>query len=123
MPQPINWLKYADPAMLSQEAPATQAEEKKGIGPYPYIALTAGNIADGYTTYKAMTERGAREMNPILPKNPAALMAVKALSSIPEALIVRSLSKNHPKIAKAMGYSMGALGGLLALHNHNVGRK
>ena len=104
-----------------QEAP-TGAPPSKGkpVGKAPYLVHAAGNLADGLSSYAA-SKQGGQERNPLLPNNGAAILAIKAASTIPEALLMRLLAKHgHEKIAKALGYGLGAAGGAAALGNLRV---
>jgi hypothetical protein len=107
---------------LAQQMTQAAPQKKEGIGPWPYAALIGGNAADTLTTYQALKGGHGQEGNPLLPKSAAGIAAVKAGMTIPEILIMRAMTPNHPKLAKAAGYGLGAAGALLALHNHQVGK-
>jgi len=105
-----------------QSAPAAAPPKKDGVGLAPHLVHAAGNLADGLSSYGAL-KRGGHEMNPLLPNNAAGVLAIKAASTIPEALLMRYLAKHgHPKLAKALGYGLGAAGGAATIGNLRVGR-
>jgi len=95
--------------------------EKKGIGVFPYAAFVAGQVADGWTTKQAL-DRGAKEGNPFLGQNIGRILATKAGIDAGALIAIRRLSKDHPKIAMALGYVYGTIGALAAAHNMRVAR-
>jgi hypothetical protein len=120
-------LRAAVLAKLQAEPPQTQATSApapSGIGPYPYVADAAGDLADGLSTYAALKTGHASEGNPLLPNSGAGVLAIKAASILPEALAMRWLAGHgHPTIAKVLGYGLGAAGGAAAVHNVGVARR
>ena len=96
-------------------------EKKKGIGVFPYAAFVAGQVADGWTTKQAL-DRGAKEWNPLMGQSIGRILATKAGMNAGVLLAIKSLAKDHPKIAKALGYAGGTIGALAAGHNMRVAR-
>src|SRR3990167_555373 len=111
-------------ALLSEMAPVAGAGEgPTGAGWAPYAAVIGGNAADALTTMQAIRSGRGREGNPLLPQSPAAIAGMKAALTVPEVWAMRALTKaGHPRIAKAIGYGIGALGGAMAVRNHRGGR-
>jgi hypothetical protein len=129
MPTPIFDQKALAPLIKQalveqlQQAP-TGAPPSKGkpVGKAPYLVHAAGNLADGLSSYAA-SKQGGQERNPLLPNNGAAILAIKAASTIPEALLIRLLAKHgHEKIAKALGYGLGGAGMAATIGNLRVKR-
>lgn len=88
---------------------------------WPMAATVGGNALDAATTWRAISDGRAREGNPMLPQNPAAIVGLKAATTIPELILLHVLAAHgHPTAAKILGYSIGALGTGLALHNRAV---
>ena len=106
---------------MATEAPPQPSGSKKpeGLGKWPQIMHAAGNLADGFSTYAALRNPANTEANPLLPNSGPGVLAIKAASILPENLLMRWMAKKgHPKLAKAMGYGMGAAG--LAVTPFNV---
>lgn len=94
-----------------------------GIGPWPYLALGAGEAADAGSTALALSRSGTQEGNPLLPQNAASIAGLKAAITIPMMIGMHYLAEHgHPTIAKVIGYGGGALGAGIAAHNMTVGR-
>ena len=111
--------------VLQQEATASATPPlQEGVGKWPHIAHAAGNLADGLSTYVALKNPNNYEANPLLPNHGGAVLAIKAASILPEALLMRLLAKKgHPTIAKALGYGLGAAGGAATVGNIKNARK
>jgi len=99
----------------------TPEPKKSGIGIVPYAAFAAGQVADGWTTKQAL-DRGAKEWNPLMGQSIGRILATKAGMNAGVLLAMRALAKDHPKIAKALGYAGGTIGALAAGHNMRVMR-
>ena len=119
---------YVDPALIDREAArmtaqaSAPAEQDRGIGWGPYAALAGGNVFDTLTTVDALRSGRGKEGNPLLGQNPAVIAALKLLATVPEALVLRWLGKDHPTVAKALGYGIGGLGAAVGARNLMVGR-
>ncbi len=87
----------------------------------PYAALVGGQAADLLTTKAALKRPGTREANPIM-GGMKQQMLIKSAGTIGEILAMRAMGKNHPKLAKAIGYAGGSIGAIVAAHNATVGR-
>ena len=122
--EPAALAPYVRAAVLQQEAQASAAPKPEGLGKWPQIVHAAGNLADGLSTYAALKHPNAYEGNPLLPNNGAAVLAIKAASILPENLALRWIAKKgHPKIAKTLGYGLGAAGLAITPHNIRQARK
>ena len=98
--------------------------KKPGAGKAAHLVHAAGNLADGLSTYAALRDPRNEEANPLLPNHGGAVLGIKAASILPEALLMRFLAqKGHPKLAKMLGYGLGAAGGAAAVHNIRQIRK
>lgn len=77
-------------------------------------ALSKG--ADVGTT-AAVLQQGGRESNPMLSSRVSVMLTQQALWSAGELVVIKGLSRNHPKWAK--GLAMVSIGGSLygAVHN------
>ena len=117
------YVRQALLAKMTDETPETDRPtqaRKPTVGKAAHLVHAAGNLADGLSTYRALS-RGGEEMNPLLPNHGGAVLGIKAASILPEALLMRFLaSKGHPKLAKALGYGLGAAGGLATIGNLRV---
>lgn len=115
--------RYADPARLTQDAPAPAPTMKKGgIGPWPYVASALGDGLDALTTVQAIRSGRGREANPILGRGLPMQMAVKAAGSVGILWALRRIARDHPTLAKIIGYGNGIGKGALAVRNTQVGR-
>ena len=124
--EPAALAPFVREAMLNQMQGQTvaQAPTAEGLGKWPQVAHAAGNLADGVSTYAALRDPRNREGNPLLPNHGGAVLAIKAASILPENLLMRWIAKKgHPKIAKALGYGMGAAGGLATAGNVRHARR
>ena len=85
------------------------------------IAAAAGNLLDGFSTVVALRDDSIREANPLLGQNPTRIVVIKGLFTVPQVLAVKYLAGHgHPTAARWLGYSIGALGAGLAVHNFRV---
>lgn len=113
-------------AMRMQPQQPPQAEGKTGIGPWPYMAMAAGNGADAITTLRAITSGRGKEGNPMMPKGAVGIGLAKAAGTVTLALLMRKLAKSHKKsdrdVAKALGYIDAGLMAGLAIRNEAVTR-
>lgn len=66
------------------------------------IALAIAHGADAVTTLTAM-QGGAHEGNPLLPRQPVALVAVIAAETIVQLVVLERLSRQHPTLARNLG--------------------
>ena len=112
---------------LPAEAPPTGAsvvqQPKAPSAILPMLAAVAGNTADTLSTWKAISSGRGVESNPLLPKSPTKIAAMKGALTLPQILLIKKLNDSgHPTAAKVLGYGVGALGGLLAYNNSKVGR-
>lgn len=109
-----------------QAATSEPAPKKKSIGPWPYISLLGGAVADVTTTNHALKRDGVRETNSLFGSQPSLgrLIAGKSLGMGSTALIMHLLDKlGKDKAAKALGYGMGGLQGGVSIWNMNQGKK
>jgi hypothetical protein len=103
------------------QQPTTPAAD--GIGPWPYLALIGGNGADLATTLQAISSGRGKEGNPVMAKmGPAGIAAMKVGGTAGIALLMKHLAKEHPDLAKWIGYLNGGAMGALAVRNATVGR-
>jgi len=85
------------------------------------IAAAAGNLLDGVSTVVALRDDSIREANPLLGQNPTRIVVMKGLFTVPQVFAVKYLAGHgHPTVARWLGYSIGALGAGLAVHNFHV---
>lgn len=116
---PFDLARHADPALLTQDAPA--GTPARGIGAGPYVASALGDLADAVTTVGAL-RRGGRESNPVLGNSLGRLLAIKGAGSVGYLVVLRQLAKSHPTLAKWMWYGNGIGKGAVAVHNARVAR-
>lgn len=83
----------------------------------PVTAVLIGNGLDALTTEIALRGPSLREANPILGQSAAPRVALKAAMTAGEVLMVRWLGPSHPKLAKGLGYAIGAATTAAAVHN------
>jgi hypothetical protein len=107
----------ADRYAQTAPAPTPPTEKKKGMGKGPYAALIAGNAADLASTVYALESGKGKEANPVLGQNPYVIAGAKVGATLTMAFLLKSLAKDHPKIAKALGYSVGGAMGALGARN------
>ncbi len=110
-------------AAIAQMAQASDRPTRDGIGLAPYLALIGGNGADLATTLQAISSGRGREGNPVLAKmGPGGIAAMKVGGTAGIALLMKQLAKEHPDLAKWIGYLNGGAMGALAVRNATVGR-
>ena len=117
---PLDWARHADPAQLTQDAPA--GTPARGIGPGPYVASALGDLADAVTTVGALRRPNVREGNPLMGNSLPRLLALKGAGSVGFLLALRQVAKYHPTLAKWLGYGNGIGKGVIAARNTQVGR-
>ncbi len=88
----------------------------------PITALVIGNVADAVSTELALQRPGVREANPVMGASSAQRIAVKAAGTAAQVWVVRKIGARRPKLAKVLGYSVGAFHCGIAAHNLRVGR-
>jgi hypothetical protein len=109
-------------AAIQQMAQAV-TPTRDGIGLAPYLALIGGNGADLATTLQAISSGRGKEGNPLMAKmGPAGIAAMKVGGTAGIALLMKHLAKEHPGLAKWIGYLNGGAMGALAVRNATVGR-
>lgn len=110
--------------MDTQERTATAPPPSK----LPMMAslgiMGAGQVADALSTHRAV-KRGASESNPVYGKKPSLgkLLAIKAATNVPLAVVFEKLHKHHPKLARGLALGVGGVGFGLAAHNSRQGKK
>jgi hypothetical protein len=117
---------YADQAArTAQPTPApADARAVGGLGAAPYLAMAAGTLADGASTWFDLHKGYGHEADPLYPDNGAAVFALRAAELVPQALTMKYLADHgHPQLARLFGYGAGAMGAYFAAHNLNVARQ
>lgn len=104
-------------AMVEPVGRTDAPSQNNGPGKAAQLAFLAGLGADvgttAYGNWKGLTE----EANPALKWAGKAAAPVAAGMGLGTLLLSRMLSKNHPKIAKALLYGSGGMHGAAALYN------
>ena len=85
-------------------------------------AIILGNVADIVSTELALQRGGVHEGNAILSQRMTQRIALKAAGTAAQVWIVGRLGKEHPRLAKVVGYSAGAFFGGVTIHNLRVSR-
>ena len=96
-----------------------QSDDKKEDGKLPKWLIPyviGGQGLDTGTTVGAL-RKGYRESNPLLPKNPAGIIATKAATTGAAIYGIKKLEKKHPKLAKGLGIAVGSSGIIPSLIN------
>ena len=105
-------------------AGAAPAKKKKGIGPWPYVAMAAGQGADAASTVYALSQPNTYEANPVMAGlGPAGIAATKIGVSALIGYAIHQLSQKHPDMAQWLGYVIGAGTGALAANNVRIARQ
>lgn len=108
---------------MEDDAPIERAlyeRSQKGVGLAPYLAAASGQVMDGISTLHAFNH-GAHETNPMIGQSSGKLIALKAGTAAGTMLLMKKLAEQgHPTAAKILGYSLGAFGNGLAMHNFNA---
>lgn len=104
--------------VLSLLIPASaSAQSQVNLKP-AYAAIIVGNVGDLVSTELMLSQRpDLREGNPIAGQHRAQRIAVKAAGTAVQVWIVRRLGQQHPKLAKGLGYSIGAYFGGITVWN------
>jgi hypothetical protein len=85
------------------------------------IATVAGNLFDGLTTIAGVRGGHAREVNPLLGQNPARILVLKGLLTLPQILAEKHLvDHGHATSARWVGYAVGGFAAAVAIHNVRV---
>lgn len=87
------------------------------VGSGPYSAIIAGNVLDAVSTEIALQRPGLREANPILGQSQTRRLAIKSVGTVAQVWIVKAVGKTRPKLAKGLGYGVGAFFGGVAIWN------
>lgn len=101
-------------------APAIVQAQDRGA---PYIIFTAGQVADGWTTYRFITNGTGFESNALVGHDLKRVWAMKAVGVGTGIVVMKLLNRNrqHPKLARVairvIGYGLGGFGIWTALHN------
>ena len=80
-------------------------------------AIILGNVADIVSTELALQRGGVHEGNAIMSQRLPQRIAVKAAGTVFQVWMVRQIGKDHPRLAKVVGYSAGAFFGGVTLWN------
>ena len=87
-----------------------------------YPVLLGGQTADAVTTWHVLAGGRGVEANPLLPRDPTKIAFVKAGTVVVQLYLLRYLAQSgHQKLARWLGYGIGAAGASAALWNVHVG--
>ena len=82
------------------------------------LATVGGNLLDGVTTVAGLSGGRSKEVNPLLGQNPARILILKGLFTVPQILAEKRLvDHGHPRAARWLGYTAGGFATVLAIHN------
>ena len=103
------------------DEPKTAPEKKSHTGMHRALAVMGGGqAADAITTILALRNPRLEEGNAgVYGRHPSAarIALTKAGVMVPIAILLDKAHNEHPKLAKALAYLVGALGGGMAVHN------
>lgn len=86
------------------------------------VTQAVGQLADGATTAWALKRPGLREANPLLPNNPAEILAVKSGLAVATTWALRRLYPSHRKVATVLALALTSVSSSAAIHNWRVQR-
>lgn len=85
-------------------------------------AIILGNLGDAISTELALQRGGVREGSVVMSQRMTQRLALKAAGTAAQVWIVGRIGKEHPKLAKVVGFSAGAFFGGVTIHNVRVSR-
>jgi hypothetical protein len=109
-------------------APAAAAgadrSAQTSIGPAPYLVLTIANSLDLATTLHALHSGRGKEGNPVMgAMGTPGLVVMKTGGAVFVGWAMKKIAHDgHPRVARTLGYVMGAAMVGVSLHNVRVGR-
>lgn len=74
----------------------------------PLWVMVAGHAADLASTEYVMHSGCCREVNPIMGASTTQRVIVKSLGTVASAYLVHAIGRRHPRLAKVLGYGIGA---------------
>lgn len=93
------------------------------VGTGPQAAIVIGNVLDIVSTEIALQRPGNVEGNPFMGQSMTRRLAMKSVGTVAQVWLVNRLGKKHPKLAKGVGYGLGAFYGGVAVWNFRVGAR
>lgn len=106
--------------IVSQMNPPAQVEQQKK--PNLKIPMAVLGLGQGLDNLSTNMNIGHGEMNPLLPRPGWANAAMQGATTAGLLYAIHKLGPNHPAIAKALGYGLGAFGALNTANNLTGGK-